>query len=114
MFIIFLFFYVIALLIIFSVDSFDEEDSISLRQGIRDSWAKRKSQIEHEYTGTGWVLSVLPEICVNFLSELTGEHRLMIERVVERLHVPPCPNDQVSGQDTTNIIDIFWQEFKHW
>ncbi len=38
----------------------------------------------------------------------------MIERVVERLHVPPCPNDQVSGQDTTNIIDIFWQEFKHW
>ncbi len=38
----------------------------------------------------------------------------MIEKIVERLHVPPCLNDQVSGQDTANIIDIFWWEFKHW
>ncbi len=36
-------FFVIVLLIIFSVDSFDEEDSISLGQAIQDSLAKRKS-----------------------------------------------------------------------
>jgi len=38
----------------------------------------------------------------------------MIERVVEWLHGPPCPNDQASGYDMTNIINIFWREFKHW
>ncbi len=38
----------------------------------------------------------------------------MMERVVARLHIPPCPNDQISGQDMTNIIYSFWQEFKHW
>ncbi len=73
-----------------------------------------RGSLEHEYAVTAWALSDLPEICVNDLSELTGEHCFMIERVVERLHVPPCSNDQVSGQDMTNIIDIFWREFKHW
>ncbi len=57
---------------------------------------------------------VLSEICANVSSELTWEHCLMIERVVERLHVPSCPNDQVSGHDMTNIIDVFWREFMHW
>ncbi len=70
-------FFVIVLLTIFSVDSSDKEDRISLGQAIQDSWAKRKSRLEHEYAVTGWALSVLPEICANVLSELTGEHRLM-------------------------------------
>ncbi len=102
MFVIFIFsFFVIVLLNLFSVDSSDKDDSISPGQAIQDSWTKMKSQLEHEYAVTGWALSVLPEICANVLSDLTGEHLLMIERVVERLDVPPCPNDQVSGQDAT-------------
>lgn len=36
----------------------------------------------------------------------------MIVRAVEQLHAPPYPNDQVSGFDMTNIVDIFWSEFK--
>ncbi len=66
------------------------------------------------YAVTGWAVSVLPEVCVNIASELMGTHILMIERVVERLRIPPCLNDQVSGYDMTNIIDTFWHEFKHW
>ncbi len=97
-----------------SIDSSDKEDTISLGQAIQVSWTKRKSQLEHEYAVTGWALSILPEICANVLSDLTGEHHLMMENIVEGLHVPPCPNKQVSGQDMTAIIDIFWQEFKHW
>ncbi len=96
-----------------NIDSIDEEDPISLGQAIQESWTKRKSQLEHEYVVTGWALFVLPEIQMNVASELTGEHHLMIEMVVERLHVPHCPNDQVSGCDMTNIIDIFWREFNY-
>ena len=99
---------------IFSIGSFDEEETISLGQAIQDAWAKRKSRLEHEYAVTGWALSILPEIRANVLTDLTGEHRLMMENVVERLHVPPCPNKQVTGFEITTIIDIFWQEFKHW
>ncbi len=40
-----------------------------------------------------------------------GEHCLIIVRIVERLHIPPCPNDEVSGYNMSNRIDIFWQEF---
>ncbi len=81
---------------ILSIGSHDEDDTISLGQAIQDSWAKRKSWLEHEYAVTGWALSVLPEICLNVSSDLTGEHCLMMENIVERLHVPPCPSEQVS------------------
>ncbi len=79
-----------SLLIIFSVDSFDEYEPVSVDQAIQESWSKRKSQLEHEYPVTVWTLSIFPEICCHVASELTGEHDLMIERVVEQLHVPPC------------------------
>ncbi len=92
---------------IFSIGSHDKDDTISLGQAIQDSWSKRKSQLEHEYAVTGWSLSILPEIRLNVSSDLTGEHCLMMENVVERLYVPSCPNEQVSGQDMTAIIDIF-------
>ncbi len=98
----------------FSIGFHDEDDMISLDQAIQDSWSRRKSQLEHEFAVTGWALSILPEICLNVSSDLTGEHHLMMENVVERLHVPPCLNDQVLGQDMTAIIDSVWQEFKHW
>ncbi len=55
----------------------------------------------------GWERSLLSEVFVNVPSELMGEHHLMIERVVEWLHVPPCLIDKVSGCDMTNMIDIF-------
>ncbi len=55
----------------------------------------------------------MSEICANVASEHKGEHCLMIEGAVEWLHVPPCHNDQISGQDTIYVIDSFWQEFKH-
>ncbi len=111
--IIFSYFHIFVWLIIFNIDSFDKEQPISLGQAIQDSWTKRKSWLKHKYAVTGWALSVLTEILSNFASVLTGEHHLMMERVVER-QVPPCPNDQVSRLDMTNIIDFFWQEFKTW
>lgn len=35
-------------LIIFNLDSSDEDESLSLGQDIRDEWMKRKFQLEHE------------------------------------------------------------------
>ncbi len=76
---------------IFIIGSHDEEETISLGQAIQDSCERRKSCLDHDYAITGWALSILPEICANVLSDLTGEHCLMIENVVERLHVACSP-----------------------
>ncbi len=67
---------------------------------------KRKCHLEHDNAVTSWTLSVLPEIWIHVESELTGEHCLLFERVVEWLHHPRCQNDQVSGYNMKNIIDL--------
>ncbi len=82
----------IDILVIFSVNSYDEDKELSLGQAIQDVWRKRKSS-----SVTGWVLSVLPGIWSHVSSELAVEHCLIIERVVKQLHHPPYPNDQVPG-----------------
>jgi hypothetical protein len=45
---------------------------------------------------------------------LMGMHPDAIEKVVSRLHMPPCPNTNpaVSSMSLHNIIDTFWNEFK--
>jgi hypothetical protein len=47
-------------------------------------------------------------------NRLTGEHHDAIEKVVTRLHVPPCPNPNPTVQTMLphKIIDTFWNEFK--
>ena len=46
--------------------------------------------------------------------QLTGEHCDAIEKVVTRLHVPPCPNPNPTVQTMLphEIIDTFWNEVK--
>jgi hypothetical protein len=41
-------------------------------------------------------------------------HHGAIEKVVSRLHMPPCPNTNpaVSSMSLHDIIDTFWNEFK--
>lgn len=75
-----------------------------LERLIQESWIK-KLNFEQEYAQTGW--SVLPKICLHVASDLTREHHLMIKLVIQLFNYPPCQNNQVSGYDTHNIIDIF-------
>ncbi len=46
--------------------------------------------------------------------QLMGTHCDAIEKVVSRLHMPPCHNTNpaVSSMSLHNIIDTFWNEFK--
>lgn len=80
-------------------------------------WEHRKTKIEHDYAITGWALSVMADICRDVderIDEDNGKHRDAIERVVKRLHEPPCPNThpEVLGKDEGAIVDMFWNEFK--
>jgi len=77
-------------------------------------WSKRKVRIEHEYAIVGWALCVMEDIRNDVMERLTGAHRDTIEKVVSRLHVPPCPNSNpaVSAMSSHEIIDTFWNEFK--
>ena len=77
-------------------------------------WNKCKHHIEHEYSIGAWALCVMGPVRTDVRDRLTGEHRDAIERVVTRLHVPPCPNlnSIVLTMMPHEIIDTFWNEFK--
>ncbi len=75
-------------------------------------WSKHKQRIEHKYAIVGWALCVMEDIQKDVLERLTGVHRDAIEKVVSRLHVPPCPNPAISDMSLHEIIDTFWIEFK--
>ena len=76
-------------------------------------WSKRKKRIEHEYAIAGWALCVLPEVQDDVTDRMKGDERDAIEKVVMRLHAPPCPNPAVLlGMSSTQILDTFWSEFK--
>ena len=77
-------------------------------------WSKRKQRIEHEFAIAGWALCVMDDVRKDVLERMTGAHRDAIEKVVSRLHLPPCPNSNpaVSAMSLHEIIDSFWNEFK--
>ncbi|KAL3769143.1 hypothetical protein ACHAWU_001211 [Discostella pseudostelligera] len=103
------------------VSSDDEEghieeivDENSLGYKVRSHWEKRKVKLEHDYAITGWALCVMDEVRRDVDANLNGEHRNAIERVVERLHIPPCanPNEQVCTMSIGDVVNTFWKEYK--
>ena len=76
------------------------------------AWHRHKEKCEHDYTITGWVLSVSPEVRVDVNTRMTGEHRNAIERLIVRLHSVPCPNEDAIGMDEAELLDTFWNEYK--
>ena len=77
-------------------------------------WENCKCKLDHDYSITGWVLCVIPEVRADVENRMNDVHRDAVERVVERLHLPPCPNKQVNTDAMTpsDIIDLFWVEYK--
>ena len=78
-------------------------------------WDKRKHRIEHEYAIAGWTLCVLEDVRKDVLSRMNGDHQSAIDRVINRLHAPPCANTTnpaVLSMTEADILDTFWNEFK--
>lgn len=80
---------------------------------IQQSWSKRKHGLEHDYALIGWVLSLLPEIHEDIAERLGSETRMVIERFVAKLPVPPNPNPQMSEESLEIKLDIFWKDSDH-
>jgi hypothetical protein len=72
-------------------------------------WNKHKQRIEHEYAIAGWALCIMEDVQKDVQKGLMGVHRDAIEKVVSRLHMPPCPitNPAVSSMSLHKIIDTF-------
>jgi hypothetical protein len=77
-------------------------------------WNKRKLRIEHEYAIAGWALCVLEDVLKDVLSRMNGDHQSAIDRVINRLHAPPCANTNpaVLSMTEADVLDTFWNEFK--
>jgi len=89
--------------------------TMSFGRQITWHWNKRKQRIEHEYSIAAWALCVMESVRADVRERLTGEHRDPIEKVVTRLHVPPCPNPNPTVHTMMlphEIRDTFWNEFK--
>ena len=76
-------------------------------------WEARKVNLDHDYAIAGWALCVTPEVMADVKARMCGSHRDAIERVVERLHVAPCPNNRVdlAKMSPSLIVDKFWDEY---
>jgi hypothetical protein len=90
----------------------DEDEAVDfdgLGTKIKSMWANRKVNLDHDYAITAWILSVMPEVRKDVDARISGEHREAVERVIERLHLPPCPNKSVDIQKMTpsDIVDKF-------
>ena len=100
-------------------DSEEEEavgqgSSLSMGECILQTWNKRATKLEHDYAIAGWCFCVLKEVREDVKENMTQEHHLALERVVKRLHVPPCPNKskRIAGMKEGEIVDRFWDEFQ--
>ena len=104
--------------VVFSIDSdTDSDDDDNVAKATRPPksfgelfiwhWDKRKHRIEHEYAIAGWALCVLEDVRKDVLSRMTGEHQSAIDKVIIRLHAPPCANTNpaVSSMSKPDILD---------
>ncbi len=60
---IFLFVVCKKIILIFGIyfsNSDSDEEEVSLSCMVKQSWIKRKELLEHDFTVTGWALSILP------------------------------------------------------
>ena len=57
----------------------------------------------------------MPEVMVDVVNRMTGKHQDAIERVITKLHTVPCsnPSKDIDPTDISKVMDIFWDEFKH-
>ena len=70
--------------------------------------------LEHDYSITGWALSVMPAVQADVVEQLIGTHRDAITLVIIKLYEPPCPNrsNEIKGKIIGDIKHMFWLEFK--
>ena len=56
----------------------------------------------------------MPAVRDNVVECMTGFHRDDIERVVKKMHEPPCPykSKEIYGKTIGDILHILWLEFK--
>jgi len=52
------------------------------------------------------------EVRTDVNDRMAGKHRNATKRLVLRLHLVPCSNDDAAGMTDTQVIDTFWNEFK--
>ena len=96
-------------------DDGDSSATSCLGEMVMRLWLKRKALLDSDYAKAGWMLCVQPDILADVALRGAGsDERLAMERVIEKLHLPPCPNKSrnLTGKTSTQIIDLFWDEYK--
>lgn len=78
-----------------------------------EKWSKRKSKLEHDLAIAGWFFSVHKDVRADVKARSTPEHREALERVIRRMHSPPCFNTSsgIIGKTMDQIVDLFWDEY---
>ena len=74
-------------------------------------------KLDSEYACAGRMLSADPEVRQDVATRPISSHeRDATERETEKPHLSPCPNPNTNpwlkGNATTQIKDLFWNEYK--
>ena len=93
------------------LDDMAQPLDLGLGGTIFNKWKKRQGKLLNDVSISAWCLSVMPEVYTDCDERKTGDHLLILRKMVRKLHVAPCPNDKVLDKTIDEIEEIFLDEF---
>ena len=88
----------------------DPEGLSGFARTIFDCWKKRMPALNHETSCAAWQLSVNLAVREDVRKRCVAEHKEILQRVVFRLHIAPCPNDKVDPTTGKKVSELNEEE----
>ncbi len=90
-----------------------EEDSDtmpSLGQKVIDIWNKRRNKLVNDFTVAAWLLSPIPDVYQDSITNSTGDHRMAVDRLLKKMFASSLADD---SDELATLFNDFWEEFEH-
>ena len=86
-------------------DTSDSDMLDSLSSILCSLWQKKQLHINTDFAVTGWMLCVIPHICIDAKDHSDRNHRKQVNKVIKRLF-------SGSSEEEMNVtLDMFWTEY---
>ena len=85
----------------------DDEVVLGVGDQVLAFWQKRKQKLQSSLATAGWLLSVKDEVRADVAARKSGGHHDAMEEVITKMY-----SHDVNA-DVPELIDTFWNEYKH-
>eukprot|EP00428_Durinskia_dybowskii_P004068 CAMPEP_0170291710 /NCGR_PEP_ID=MMETSP0116_2-20130129/45948_1 /TAXON_ID=400756 /ORGANISM="Durinskia baltica, Strain CSIRO CS-38" /LENGTH=1013 /DNA_ID=CAMNT_0010543199 /DNA_START=29 /DNA_END=3070 /DNA_ORIENTATION=+ len=90
-------------------DSDNSTISASLGQKVVNIWKKRREKLVSDFAIAGWLLSPIPDVFEDSSSNMDGEHRLAVDRLLKKMMGAGLADD---SDELASIMNTFWFEYE--